>query len=170
MRLLSGEGSMMFVSYVRFFGLWLPLLLGVMAFAHPSMGQTITGRVVGVSDGDGLTLLVSGNRQVKVRLEGIDAPENGQEFSRNAKEGLSRLVFGKEIGLDATGTGTDNARARARLPTDVGKRPRIFGSKVHLSPLRRRPVGMLTCSGVKVARIGSDSASRATPILALASS
>ena len=146
--------------------LWLPLLLGVMAFAHPSMGQTITGRVVGVSDGDGLTLLVSGNRQVKVRLEGIDAPENGQEFSRNAKEGLSRLVFGKEIGLDATGT--DNARAR--LPADVGKRPRIFGSKVHLSPLRRRPVGMLTCSGVKVARIGSDSASRATPILALASS
>jgi hypothetical protein len=34
--------------------LWLPLLLGVMAFAHPSMGQTITGRVVGVSDGDSL--------------------------------------------------------------------------------------------------------------------
>jgi hypothetical protein len=146
-------------------GLWLPLLLGVMAFAHPSMGQTITGRVVGVSDGDSLTLLVSGNRQVKVPLEGIDAPENGQEFSRNAKEGLSLLVFGKEIGLDATGT--DNARAR--LPADVGKRPRIFGSKVHLSPLRRRPVGMLTCSGVKVAQIGSDSASRATPILALAS-
>jgi hypothetical protein len=144
-------------------GLWLPLLLGVMAFAHPSMGQTITGRVVGVSDGDSLTLLVSGNRQVKVPLEGIDAPENGQEFSRNAKEGLSPLVFGKEIGLDATGT--DNAR----LPADVGKRPRIFGSKVHLSPLRRRPVGMLTCSGVKVARIGSDSASRATPIVALAS-
>lgn len=137
-----------------------------MALAHPFMGQTITGRVVGVSDGDGLTLLVSGNRQVKVRLEGIDAPENGQEFSRNAKEGLSRLVFGKEIGLDATST--DNARAR--LPADVGKRPRIFGSKVHLSPLRRRPVGMLTCSGVKVARIGSDSACRATPILALASS
>jgi endonuclease YncB( thermonuclease family) len=101
-------------------GLWLPLLLGVMAFAHPAMGQTITGRVVGVSDGDSLTLLVSGNRQVKVRLEGIDAPENGQEFSRNAKEGLSRLVFGKEISLDVTGT--DNARARlpallrARLP------------------------------------------------------
>ena len=34
--------------------LWLPLLLGVMAFAHPSMGQAITGRVVGVSDGDSL--------------------------------------------------------------------------------------------------------------------
>ena len=44
MRLLSGEGSMMFVSYVRFFGLWLPLLLGVMAFTHPSVGQTITGQ------------------------------------------------------------------------------------------------------------------------------
>jgi endonuclease YncB( thermonuclease family) len=78
-------------------------IAGLMAFAQPAMGQTITGRVVGVSDGDSLTLLVSGNRQVKVRLEGIDAPENGQEFSRNAKEGLSRLVFGKEISLDVIG-------------------------------------------------------------------
>jgi len=52
------------------------------------MGQTITGRVVGVSDGDSLTLLVQGNRQIKVRLDGIDAPEGGQEFSKNTKDGL----------------------------------------------------------------------------------
>jgi micrococcal nuclease len=68
------------------------------------MGQTVTGRVIGVSDGDSLTLLVQGNRQIKVRLDGIDAPEGGQEFSRNAKDGLSRLVFGREVTLKVTGT------------------------------------------------------------------
>ena len=38
-----------------------------------------------------------------MRLEGIDAPEGGREFSRNAKEGLSRLVFGKDVTLRVTG-------------------------------------------------------------------
>lgn len=75
-----------------------------MACVQSAMGQTITGRVVGVSDGDSLTLLVQGNRQIKVRLDGIDAPEGGQEYSRNAKDGLSRLVFGKEVTLEVTGT------------------------------------------------------------------
>lgn len=40
---------------------------------------------------------------MKVRLDGIDAPENGHEFSKNAKEGLSRLVFGKDVTLRVTG-------------------------------------------------------------------
>ena len=37
-------------------------------------------RVVGVSDGGTLTILAAGNRQVKIRLYGIDAPETGQDF------------------------------------------------------------------------------------------
>ena len=81
----------------------LVLAIGVSACLPSSFGQTITGRVVGVSDGDSLTLLIQGNQQVKVRLDGIDAPEGGQEFSRTAKEGLSRLVFGKEVTLRVTG-------------------------------------------------------------------
>jgi micrococcal nuclease len=89
---------------VRPVSLWLALFLGFLACANPTMGQTITGRVVGVSDGDSLTLLVQGNRQIKVRLDGIDAPEAGQEFSKNAKDGLSRLVFGKDVTLKVTGT------------------------------------------------------------------
>jgi endonuclease YncB( thermonuclease family) len=94
----------MIAAPARCVSFWLTLLLGFMACVRPAMGQTITGRVVGVSDGDSLTLLVQGNRQIKVRLDGIDAPEGGQEFSRNAKDGLSRLVFGKEISLEVSGT------------------------------------------------------------------
>lgn len=51
-------------------GLSLALLLALTASA-----ETLTGKVVGVRDGDTLTLLVAGNQPAKVRLIGIDAPE-----------------------------------------------------------------------------------------------
>jgi len=35
-----------------------------------------TGKVVGISDGDTITVL-NGKEQVKVRLDGIDCPEKG---------------------------------------------------------------------------------------------
>jgi endonuclease YncB( thermonuclease family) len=46
-------------------------LLILLASAQP---QTITGKVVGVSDGDTITVLDDQNRQHKIRLDGIDAP------------------------------------------------------------------------------------------------
>jgi len=55
----------------------------------------LSGRVVGVYDGDSLTLLVAGNTQFKIRLEAIDAPELGQEYGNNAKSGLGEMVMEK---------------------------------------------------------------------------
>lgn len=55
----------------------------------------ITGRVVGVSDGDTLTVLTPRNEQVRVRLAHIDAPEKAQPFGSKAKLALSRRCFGK---------------------------------------------------------------------------
>ena len=66
--------------------------------------QTITGRCVGVHDGDSMTVLAAGNVQLKIRLEGIDAPELKQPFSQQSKEALSGLVFGKDVTLQVTGT------------------------------------------------------------------
>lgn len=43
-------------------------------------GDTISGRVVGVTDGDTVTVLVNGHDQYKIRLSGIDAPEKKQAF------------------------------------------------------------------------------------------
>ena len=54
------------------------LLLALAVAGMPASAETLAGRVVGVADGDTLTVLVSGNRQVKIRLAGIDAPERGQ--------------------------------------------------------------------------------------------
>jgi endonuclease YncB( thermonuclease family) len=58
---------------------------------------TLTGLVVGVADGDTLTILTAEKKQVKIRLEGIDAPEDGQDFGTKAKQALSGLVFGKQV-------------------------------------------------------------------------
>jgi endonuclease YncB( thermonuclease family) len=59
--------------------------------------ETLTGKVVGVSDGDTITVLNADHEQFKVRLSGIDAPEKAQSFGNRSKENLSRLVFGRQV-------------------------------------------------------------------------
>jgi len=56
-----------------------------------------TGKVVGVSDGDTITVLYQGNKQYKVRLQHIDCPESAQDFGSKAKKALSAKVFGKVV-------------------------------------------------------------------------
>lgn len=62
--------------------------------------EIITGKCVGVTDGDTATVLVDGNRQVKVRFHGIDAPESAQDFGQRAKQKMSDLIYGKEVKVD----------------------------------------------------------------------
>lgn len=50
-----------------------------------------TGKVIAVSDGDTITVLVE-KTQIKVRLDGIDCPESKQAFGQKAKEATSHLV------------------------------------------------------------------------------
>lgn len=61
---------------------------------------TFAGTVIGVSDGDTLTVLNAG-RPVKVRLANIDAPEKKQPFGARSKQSLSDLCFGREATLDS---------------------------------------------------------------------
>lgn len=57
----------------------------------------LTGRVVSIADGDTLTLLDSEQRQHKIRLAGIDAPEKAQPFGQKSKASLSALVFQRDV-------------------------------------------------------------------------
>lgn len=68
----------------------------------PVLGESLSGLVVSVHDGDTLTLLTANNQQHKIRLLGIDAPELRQDFGRAAKAALGALVFGKEVIVIAT--------------------------------------------------------------------
>jgi endonuclease YncB( thermonuclease family) len=65
-----------------------------------AMASNISGRVVGVSDGDTITVLVDGRDNVKVRLTGIDAPEKSQPFGAVSKRNLSDQVFGKSVTVE----------------------------------------------------------------------
>ena len=59
----------------------------------------IQGRVIGVSDGDTVTVRDEDKVQHKIRLAGIDAPELRQAFGRRSKEALSACAFGKEAAV-----------------------------------------------------------------------
>ncbi len=67
-----------------------PALAGLVGAADES------ARVVGVSDGDTLTVLREQTR-VRIRLYGIDAPETGQDYGSRAKELASSLAFGETV-------------------------------------------------------------------------
>lgn len=69
----------------------------------PAQNEIITARIVGVHDGDSITALAAGNQQLKVRLDGIDAPELKQPYSQQSKAALSGLVFGKTVTLHING-------------------------------------------------------------------
>lgn len=69
-------------------------------FSFQIYADTFQGKVVGISDGDTITVLDISNTQHKVRLSGIDAPEKKQPFGQVSKKSLSDLVYGKVVLVD----------------------------------------------------------------------
>ena len=67
----------------------------LLALAGLSHAESLSGRVVGVLDGDTIELLDEVKRTHRVRLSGIDAPEKKQPFGQRSKQSLSELTFGK---------------------------------------------------------------------------
>lgn len=63
-----------------------------------------TGRVVGIIDGDTYDILIDGNNSVRIRMEGIDAPEKGMPYYKKAKRYLSDLCFDKTVRLEIRNT------------------------------------------------------------------
>jgi endonuclease YncB( thermonuclease family) len=60
----------------------------------------LEGRVIGVSDGDTITVLVGEHDSVKVRLAGIDAPKKAQLFGSVSKKNLSNHVYEKKVTVE----------------------------------------------------------------------
>jgi endonuclease YncB( thermonuclease family) len=74
----------------------LAVLLSFILLVCSVHAQTITGKVVGVSDGDTITVLQD-RTQYKIRLYGIDCPESGQDFGKRAKKFVSGMVYGNQV-------------------------------------------------------------------------
>lgn len=62
--------------------------------------ETLTGRIIGVTDGDTVTLLDAKHHPQKVRLAGIDAPEKRQAFGEKSKTHLSALAYNRQAKAD----------------------------------------------------------------------
>jgi endonuclease YncB( thermonuclease family) len=89
-------------------------LVAITSAVEPSHNsQVVSGRVVGVADGDTVTVLDGENTQHKIRLMGIDAPEKAMPFGQRSKQSLSGLIFGKEVQVEV--------RAKDRYKREVGR-------------------------------------------------
>ena len=74
------------------------LLLLLLSTGAPA--EMLTGRIVGISDGDTLTLLDVEHVSHKIRVAGIDAPEKKQPFGEKAKTSLSALAYNRTAEAD----------------------------------------------------------------------
>lgn len=68
--------------------------------SHSSPLATFSGRVVRIEDGDTISVLDDANRNYKIRLQGIDAPEGGQAFGDRSRQSLADEVFGKQVSVE----------------------------------------------------------------------
>jgi endonuclease YncB( thermonuclease family) len=78
---------------------WIAIALGL-GTCVSGYAAELKGRVVGIADGDTVTVLDAQNVQHKIRLAGIDAPEKKQPFGNRSKETLSDCAFGKDVVID----------------------------------------------------------------------
>jgi endonuclease YncB( thermonuclease family) len=122
--------------------------------------ETLTGRVVGVADGDTITVLDASNGQHKIRLAGIDAPEKNQPYGQVAKQSLSDQVFDRQVSVETS--------KRDRYGREIGK-VLVDGRDANLEQLRRglawhykayereqEPLDRATYSGVEIEARGAS--------------
>jgi micrococcal nuclease len=76
-------------------------VLFLFLFPYFSFGD-FSGPVVSILDGGTLEVL-NGHHADRIRLSGIDCPENGQAYSKKAKQAASALAFGKEVTIQTHG-------------------------------------------------------------------
>jgi endonuclease YncB( thermonuclease family) len=70
-------------------------LLLLLVLVEPAWAEALVGKVVKVSDGDTLTVLVE-RKQIKVRLIEIDAPESRQAFGERSRKSLGEMCAGQQ--------------------------------------------------------------------------
>lgn len=77
-----------------------PFVLAASLTLSPHAWADFTGDVVGVADGDTITVMDADKVPHKIRLTGIDAPEKKQPFGNRSKQSLSDMVFNKTVTVE----------------------------------------------------------------------
>lgn len=79
-------------------------VIAFIACALPAVAAELEGTIVGVADGDTVTLLDAGKKQHRIRLDGIDAPERTQPYGQRARQSLAELAHGRAAHVDCPKT------------------------------------------------------------------
>lgn len=99
------------------------ILFPLLLFCSFVSQNELTGKVVRVADGDTFTLLTGNNKQVKVRIYGIDAPESGQAYSEKSRLFLAELLTHGSVTITEQSTdqyGRTIAKVTTKNTPDVG--------------------------------------------------
>lgn len=81
------------------------IISAVLAMASATVNaEAIEGLIVGVADGDTVTLLTPEKIQVKIRVQGIDAPERSQAFGNVSRQAMAKVVFQKNVNAQCSST------------------------------------------------------------------
>lgn len=89
-----------------------PLKPGAQPLPNSPVRATLELKVAGVADGDTLIISNAANQHLLIRIQGIDAPEAGQAFSREAQDNLTGLLSGKAVTLEFDPHGKPDAEGR----------------------------------------------------------
>lgn len=79
------------------FSITVTFVTALCLFTTPSWAGVLTGKVIHVADGDTITVRDSRDQKHKIRLYGIDCPESGQEYGKEATRHAARLADGREV-------------------------------------------------------------------------
>lgn len=77
-----------------------PVVLLLALVCTPAGADVLEGRVVGVTDGDTVTVLDAAKTENKIRVAGIDAPEKAMPWGQKSKQALSDRVYGRDVRVD----------------------------------------------------------------------
>ena len=101
---------------------WVAAIVLAASSLAPTHAVEWSGVVVGVADGDTLTLLDNHQTQRRIRLDGIDAPERKQPFGQRSRQSLTELAKGRRATADCPKTDRyGRAVCRVRIDgVDVG--------------------------------------------------
>lgn len=98
---LNAAGGMMSASgNIKTMKLVVIVIAALLSPLNGAWAATQPGTVVGITDGDTLTVLDAEKKRYKITLIATDAPERNQPFGTTAKQNLAKLVLHKEVAIE----------------------------------------------------------------------
>ncbi len=72
-------------------------LILTLALSGDATSDTLSGKVVGIADGNTFTLLNEDRAKISIWLTEFDAAGSGQPYGNRSKQALSELIYGKRV-------------------------------------------------------------------------